>query len=270
MPNLLGAQNEVKQLPTSSVRTGALSAVILATTLLISDAIAAERTASDILRSAFENWRGKSSAADVSMTVIRPSWKRTLKMKVWTQGESDGLVRFIAPAKDAGNATLKRSKDAWMFNPRLNQVIKLPSSAMAQSWMGSDLSHNDLLKANDLLTDYVHRLIDTAAGPDHRVHVIEAIPKPDAAVVWGKRVVRVRDDDIILEDTYFDQDMKPVKRLVTQKIGLFGGRMYPIVIEMHSVGRPGHSTRIEHLRGQFDRELAEYLFTLSNLRNPRR
>jgi hypothetical protein len=47
--------------------------------------------------------------------------------------EPDALVRFIAPAKDAGNATLKLHRDTWVFNPRLNQVIKLPASMMTTS-----------------------------------------------------------------------------------------------------------------------------------------
>ena len=46
-----------------------------------------------------------------------------------------------APPMDAGNATLKLGQDTWLFNPKLNQVIKLPASMMTQSWMGSDFSY---------------------------------------------------------------------------------------------------------------------------------
>ncbi len=65
------------------------------------------------------------------MTVHRPDWERRMEIKAWTRGDDDALVRFISLAKDAGNATLKTGDDTWVFNPELNQVIKLPASMMA-------------------------------------------------------------------------------------------------------------------------------------------
>jgi hypothetical protein len=35
-------------------------------------------------------------------------------MRAWTQGDGDALVRFVAPARDAGNATLKLGRDTWV------------------------------------------------------------------------------------------------------------------------------------------------------------
>ncbi|HBZ70569.1 MAG TPA: hypothetical protein DEP35_12910, partial [Deltaproteobacteria bacterium] len=103
-----------------------------------------------ILRRAFEEYRARSSQSSVAMTVHRPEWERHLEMRVWTRGEDDALVRFLAPPKDAGNATLKVGENIWVFNPKLNQVIKLPVSMMSQSWMGSDFSYNDLSKSEEL------------------------------------------------------------------------------------------------------------------------
>ena len=130
-------------------------------------------------------------------------------MKGWTRGENDALVRFIAPAKDAGNATLKVGSDTWVFNPKLNQVIKLPASMMSQSWMGSDFSYNDLSKSEDIITDYTHRLIGTEQAGGHTVWTVESTPKPGAPVVWGKVVAKVRDDFVLIDETYFDQDRSP-------------------------------------------------------------
>ncbi len=111
------------------------------------------------MRAAFDNWRAKSSQTEITMIVHRPDWERSMTMKAWSRGDDDGLVRFIAPAKDAGNATLKKGDETWVFNPKLNQVIKLPASMLAQSWMGSDFSYNDLSKSDELLTDYTHKIV---------------------------------------------------------------------------------------------------------------
>ena len=222
-----------------------------------------------LLRAAYDNWRAKSSATEVTMTVHRPDWERTLRMKAWTRGDDDALVRFVAPAQDAGNATLKLGDDTWVFNPKLNQVIKLPASMMAQSWMGSDFSYNDLSKANDILTKYTHRLTATAQDAGHAVYTIEAVPKPGAPVVWGKQVVKVRDDGVMLSEAFFDQDMKLVREMTTDKVGPIGGRDYPEIMTMRPANEPGKWTRIETLSGTFGVPSPDYLFTLSNLQNPR-
>lgn len=222
-----------------------------------------------LIKQTFDNWRGSTSYTQVTMTVHRPDWERTLSMDSWTRGEDDALVRFTAPAKDAGNATLKVKNDMWIFNPRLNQILKLPASMMAQSWMGSDFSYNDLAKANDILTEYTHKLTGTEQQEGHQVYVIEALPKPMAATVWGKQEIRIRDDGVLLGETYFDQDMKPVRVMTTEKVAPLDGRPYPVTIIMHKSNNDQQWTRIHYEKGQFNVEIPNALFTQSNLRNPR-
>ncbi len=222
-----------------------------------------------LLRRAFEEYRGKSSESSVAMTVHRAEWERHLEMRVWTRGEDDALVRFVAPPKDAGNGTLKLADNIWVFNPKLNQVIKLPVSMMSQSWMGSDFSYNDLSKSEELLEWYQHRLTGSEESAGHTLWTIESLPKQGAPVVWGKVVVKIRDDDVLSEETFFDQDLRPVRHMQTEKVGPLGGRPYPLVMTMHPLDSPGQWTRIETLQGEFNPALPEYLFTLSNLQYPR-
>lgn len=222
-----------------------------------------------ILRRAYDNYRAHSSEATVRMTIHRPSWERHLEMHTWTRGDEDALVRFVEPAQDAGNATLKVGEDIWVFNPRLNQVIKLPPSMMAQSWMGSDFSYDDLAKSEDVLTRCTHQLVATESVDEHISWRIDALPKPDEPIVWGKVTLRVRDDDVILEEGFYDQDMKLVRHMTTDAIGRLGGRQYPLVMSMHPAEGGDQWTRIETSSARFDVAVPDYVFTLSNLQNPR-
>ena len=159
-------------------------AIVIFVCLLSGQTLAAPAADADaILRRVYDNYRAKSSQSTVTMTIHRPAWERRLQMKAWTRGEVAALVRFVAPAKDAGNATLKLGRETWVFNPKLNQVIKLPASMMGQSWMGSDFSYNDLAKSEDILTQYSHRLAATQVADGHTVWTIEATPKTGAPVV---------------------------------------------------------------------------------------
>jgi outer membrane lipoprotein-sorting protein len=222
-----------------------------------------------IVKGALDYWRDTSSFLETAMTVHRPEWERKSLMKSWTRGEKDALVRFVEPAKDAGSATLKRGDDMWIFTPRLSRVIKLPFSMMAQSWMGSDFSYNDLAKSDELLLHFDNRVVGKEEHEGHAVYVIEATPRANAPVIWGKERVRIRDDHLLLEETFFDQDLKPVKTLKATKIGPLGGKIYVTGMRMEKLEEAGHWTDIEYQRARFGVALPESLFTLANLRNPR-
>jgi len=225
--------------------------------------------AAAILKSAFENWRANSSHAVVEMTVKRSNGTRSMTMESWTQGEDKALVRFTAPARDAGNATLQLGNATYVFNPKLNQVIKLPASAMAQSWMGSDFSYEDLSRSQKVVDDYTHRLLGTSSSAGQKVYQIESIPKRGVPVVWGKQVVQVRADGVLLSVAYYDQQGQRVRVMTADKVTLLGGRPYPVVMTMKTDAKPGQYTRITTTSAEFDVSLPSYLFSRSNLQNPR-
>ena len=147
--------------------------------------------------------------------------------------------------------------------------VKLPASMLSQSWMGSDFSYSDLSKSEDLLKDFTHRITGTTTSGGHTVYTIEAIPKPGAPVVWGKEVAKIRDDGIFMEVAYYDQDMKPVRVMTADKIAPLGGRQYPVVLTMRRADKPGEWTQIVTETASFNISLPDWLFTRSNLENPR-
>ena len=103
---------------------------------------ASAQDASALMRAAFDNWRAKTSETTVEMVIHRPDWQRSSTMKGWTQGDDLSLARFTAPAKDKGNATLIKNNQAWVFNPKLNQVIKIPSP---QPWRSRGWARTSLM-----------------------------------------------------------------------------------------------------------------------------
>lgn len=222
-----------------------------------------------ILQAAFDNWRAESSHATVNMTVQRKGSRRNMTMESWTQGRDKALVRFTAPKRDAGNGTLQLGRSTWVFNPKLNQVIKLPASAMTQSWMGSDFSYNDLSRTEKLITDYTHRILSTKTSAGKKVYVIEAVPKPRKPVIWGKQIIEVRADGVLLQQEFYDQAGKLVRSMTADNIVVLSGRPYPVVMTMRTVAKPGQWTRITTVAAEFSIKIPNYVFTKSNLQNPR-
>ena len=157
----------------------------------------------------------------------------------------------------------------WTFSPKVNRVIKIPSSMMGQSWMGSDFSNKDVARADDIIDQYDHSILSIAEVDDITVYEIESVPHEDAAVVWGKEVLTIREDHIVLTHRFFDQDGELVKTLTSLEIGDMGGRVTALRQRMNKVETPDEWTEIQVVSVNYDIELADNLFTLANLRNPR-
>ena len=101
----------------------------------------------------------------------------------------------------------------------------------------------------------------------HRVYTIEAVPHDDAPVVWGKEILILRDDNVLLAHTFFDQSLVPLKRLETLQIGELGGRTFGTLMRMTKLEEPDHYTEVHYLDAEFDVPLSDRLFTLFALKS---
>lgn len=238
----------------------------------LAPAFAKKPQALDIIARAWDYMRGKTSVCQVKMTVHRETWERISVIKAWTQGRDNSIFQITAPKKDKGNGTLKLGRDMWTYNPKINRVIKIPPSMMSQSWMGSDFSNNDLSKADTILNDYTHEILDTQTKNGTNVYEIKAMPKPGAPVIWGMQTLKIREDGILLEQTFYDEDMNAVKIMATTGIKEMGGRLFPVKWTMRAMdaGAKEAYTLLEYNALQFDLPLENKLFTVNALKKPLR
>ena len=252
--------------------TRALRSVVILSILVMLPPLvnsAGDVDAAQIVRAAIDHWRGVSSVSEMTMVIHRPDWERSMSMRAWTKGSDKSIVRVTAPPKDRGNGTLTDGNNMWSYAPKINRVIKIPSSMMAQSWMGSDFSNKDVARSDDIVDQYDHSLLDSNKVDGHTVYRIQSIPHEDAPIVWGKEVLRIGDDKVLLEHQFFDQDGKLVKILKSLKITTMGGRVVPSVQRMSEADATDKWTEIRLDAASYDIRIGANLFTLSNLRNPR-
>ena len=230
---------------------------------------AEERDGKTIVRDAINHWRGLSSYTEMTMVIHRPDWERSMTMRAWTKGDKKTLVRVVEPKKDRGNGTLTDDKSMWSYSPKVNRVIKVPSSMMGQSWMGSDFSNKDIAKADDIVDEYQHSILKTEEIDGVTIYDIQSIPNEDAAVVWGSELMRIREDHVVMRHAFYDQDGELVKTLETLEIVEMGGRVIAKQQRMIKTDEPDEWTEIQVNDVEYEVDLKDSLFTLSNLRNPR-
>lgn len=229
-----------------------------------------EKNGSKIVKAAFDYWRGKASISTVDMTIHRPGWERKMTIKGWTLGESDSLFVIIKPPKDNGNGTLKQGNNMWIFNPKVSRVMKLPPSMMSQAWQGSDFSNNDLAKTDSLIKDYDHEIEAEKIVDGVVVYQIKSMPKSDAPVIWGMIKLKIREDNILVAQTFYDEDLEPVKSMTASNLQMTDNKLFPMnwVMKKSDVG--DEYTELSYRNIEFKKTLSKRIFTRSNLKNPGR
>ena len=228
-----------------------------------------EPTAQQVVDRAESALWGKTLQSQLTMTVTTPRWTRRLELAAWIERPRRSFVRILAPAKEAGIGSLRIGAEMWNYLPTVERTIKIPPSMMLQPWMGSDFTNDDLVKESSRLDDYTHRIVatdtaDTTAGVP--VYVIESIPKPDAAVVWGRIVMRVRRSDFLAtREEFYDERGTVVRVLTFSDIRGLGGRTIPTKWEMRRTGKPGNVTTVVMTRATYDAPIDGEVFTQRNL-----
>ena len=180
------------------------------------------QTAKEIMQRVDEKVRGTSNRSEMKMTIVRPDWKREVTMKGWSLGTEYSLILITGPARDRGQAFLKRDNEMWNWQPSIDRVVKLPPSMMLQSWMGSDFTNDDLVKESSIVNDYTHSLGKDSVIDGSSVYKVVLTPKPDAPVVWGKIVCYVEKKEFNqLLVKYFDEDDYLVSTMVLSDIRIW-------------------------------------------------
>jgi hypothetical protein len=87
-----------------------IRSVPIAIAILIIPMIIRAQDAREIVEKMDKKWRGEYVTQEMSMTIVRPSWERSISMKTWGRGQEYSLVYIIAPAKEKGQVFMKRRK----------------------------------------------------------------------------------------------------------------------------------------------------------------
>jgi outer membrane lipoprotein-sorting protein len=162
---------------------------------------------------------------------------------------------------------LKVGNKAWIYLPKANRTMTLPPSMMATSWLGSDLTLNDLVNQTRLTNDYV--VATSFDGRRDGVAVFEytLTPKPAAAVVWGKITMEIRQADLMpLWLRYCDEGGKPVREMTFSEYRTVSRKLIPTRLVVRPLDKKGEQTTITYENIVFDVPIGEETFFLKNLK----
>jgi outer membrane lipoprotein-sorting protein len=241
--------------------------ILLITALFMSGFHAMPQNATEIVKKADDLMQGASSSSEMEMTIIRPTWQRTVTFKSWGKGRDLSMTLITAPAKESGQSFLKLKNDMWSWNPTINRMIKLPPSMMSQGWMGSDYTNDDILKESSIVLDYTHRIIGSEQAGGAECYKIQLDPKESAAVVWGKIILWISKADYFeLKAEYYDEDGVLVKTHNLSDIRFMHDRRLPTRFEIIPADKPSQKTVVRILSAKFNIPLQDGFFSQQQMK----
>jgi len=217
----------------------------------------------------FENlYRSTSSVSEAELIITKPRRTRKLGMKVWTKGEEKALIVIQSPAREKGTASLKVDNNLWNYMPRIKRTIRIPSSMMLASWMGSDFTNDDLVRESSYRDDYTYELVGPTEKPAGWLVRFEA--KPDVVGLWLRfELIVDSEGKIPLEAKYFDRRGRLARTIYWDDVKVFDGRRIPARMTLIPEDEEGQKTEMVYHDIDFDVNVPESTFSLSRLEQQR-
>jgi outer membrane lipoprotein-sorting protein len=238
--------------------------------LLLVTPAAAQPRPDEIIARMDAAMRGDSSYAEMVMRIERPRYSREVALRAWAKGRDASLILITAPARDKGTVYLLRDQDIWTYDPRIDRTTRLPSSMMAQSWMGSDFTNDDLIRDTDPVRDYHHRLVTITDYRGDRSYLVEMIPKPETPIVWGKVLIWVRVADYLqLRLEYYDQRDVLVSTMEMDQMTRFDDRVIPARITVTPADTEGERTVLNYRQVNFNIPIDDGFFSRATMQRLR-
>ena len=139
---------------------------------------------------------------------------------------------------------------------------------MGGSWMGSHFTNDDLVKESRMAEDFNCSASDSGKRQGIEVIEISCIPKENAAVVWGKVLVRVQKSDWQpIEIEYYDEEIQLNRIMTFDNFKMVKKRNIPTMMTLQPIDKPEEKTIVSYDEMNFDLELPKDLFSLRNLQH---
>jgi outer membrane lipoprotein-sorting protein len=228
-------------------------------------------SATEIVRKTDEKFKGEQSGYSVmTMTIVRPSWQRTVEFKSWSKEDDYALTLITAPAREKGQTFLKRKSEMWSWNPAINRLVKLPPSMMSQGWMGSDYTNDDILRESSVVNDYDHSIEGSEFINGQDCWKIRLTAKENADVLWGKQVWWIdKKEYISLKAELYDEDGYLTRTENASELKMMDGRLIPTILELVPVENEGYKTIVKIVEMKFNIKLEESFFSQQNMKTIR-
>ena len=184
-----------------------------------------------------------SAAGIMTMTVVKPRRTSVMKMKFWSSGRDKMLVRILAPARVKGMATLKVGSKVWYYMPRTDRIVRVGTSMLSESWMGSHFTNDDLVKETEMDRQYT-----CVSRKDFSDRILVRVkPKPNAPVIWSSVELTIAKKGWLpLKVAYFGRGHRLKRTMTFSDVRTMDGRLVPTRFRLQPAGKSEYTEIVYH------------------------
>jgi outer membrane lipoprotein-sorting protein len=249
--------------------------LLLSVTVLASSLYA--QTASEIVRSSRDRIEADTTSVRARMVITAKNGATT--ERVVDEYSKDGpngtrmVIQFQSPASVKGTRFLTMEAanggtDQWIFLPSLAKVRRIAASEGSGSFMGTDMSYDDISSANRDTGLDAHTLLREETLNGKICYVIEARPK-DSSYQYSRMVSWIDKETLInYRIDLYDKRDTLVKRMEMSDVRDIQGRLTPMQTKMTTIAA-GTSTTIYNDIMRYDDPIPEGVFTTGYLETGR-
>jgi outer membrane lipoprotein-sorting protein len=191
------------------------------------------------------------------------------KINQYSKDDKDGnsriIIEFLQPKTIAGTRFLTISKknaddDRWIFLRELGKVRRVASSEGSNSFMGTDLSFDDISSTDREASEDTNTLLREEKLNGNDCYVIQSVAK-DASYQYSKAIQWVdKSSNIIWKMEMYDKKGSLLKRFEVKKVEDKQGRLTPMESIMTTIP-DNTSTTIYVDKIKYDDPVPEGAFT---------
>ena len=207
----------------------------------------------------------KSSKSEISMTLINLKKDRKKTKNMFSISKNDGdkmLLFFKTPKRDKGVGFLKIENEdndkLSLFIPKLKKIRRISSSNQSDSFMGSDLSFEDMLSRN--LDEFNYNILES----DDTLYVLQSICNTEDSE-YSRHVSWITKDNLLIKKEHsYDKNDKLLKKKSFKHILI---NNYHVVSEIDVINiQDQHQTILTIKTLELDTDIADDTFQEKNLK----
>jgi outer membrane lipoprotein-sorting protein len=201
--------------------------------------------------------------------IIEYQGRRFVKlMRVWARENSDSFIEFTNP-EDRGTKYLKRSGRLYVYTPDTEEVMLISGHMLKESMMGSDMSYEDTIE-NEKLSARYDPVINGSEmwnfnGVNRDCWILNLTAKRRTESYPTQRLWIDKETGDCLHYELFALSGAKLKEYNLNKVEVFGGRRFPVELEIRDLLRKNSKTTMRMRNVVLDRPIADSVFSQRNL-----
>ncbi len=197
--------------------------------------------------------------------LIQFSGKKIRKsFALYAKGSRNSFVEFTNP-EDAGTKFLKKDGNLFLYSPDAEEIVPITGHMLKESMMGSDLSYEDTVENDTLVSLYNARIESEAEYQGRQCWLMELIGKKKTISYPKLRMWVDKEEFLPLKTERYALSGALLKEELVLESKRIGNRLFPIKMEVRDLLRKDSKTTFTMIDPVLDSPLPDSVFSMKTL-----